>query len=313
MALWHVIEAELFKVLRKRRLYVLFLLLWLALPALLILIGFIIKNNVGDSFVDEGEMVSTAVQGIASPIAISRLSLFLLSFPQPSYFMIVVALMAALFMGEERTHNMWKTILTSQPNRLMVLLGKLIAAMLLMGILLAGACLSGMLFGTLAQSLLDTQFGEGWMELLGFYAYQWLFALPALLFAFLILWLFRNIALGMVTVMFLPIFLESLYTFYRLAVGFDRINRFNALLEVLQIQNTLKNLPKYFWTTNLFAPARQPLAEISKAMGEDFSELQGPFSQFFNGNLQQAAITLGVYGLVFAMILFWNFRRKDVA
>ena len=258
--------------------------------------------------------VRDVVQLVASPVAITRNNLLLLGNLSPSLLIIVVALLAALFIGEERSQNMWKTVLTAQPNRLTVLTGKLIAAMTVFGVLLLGSYVSGLLFGSIGMLFLLTSFGADWLNLAGLYGLQWLFGLAAMLFAFLLIWLIRNLPLGIVSIFFLPALLEGAYSFYSVVVGFDRINRFNALLEGLQIQNTIRDLPRYFFTTNLYAPSRQPLGQFTQLFGPDIvGDIGGPFGNFLAVDLTRSAVVLAVYALIFGGILVWSFTRQDVS
>ena len=310
----NTVRAEVFKLRHKRRSYVMAGFLWLLLPALLLLIGWILDTRVAGTFIDEGLTVNEVVQNIASPIAIARNSLLILGNLSPSLLIIIVALTAALLIGEERSQNMWKTVLTAQPNRVAVLSGKITAAMLFLGVLLIGSFVWSLIFGSIGTLFLPTAFGSGWLGLFGLYALQWVFALTATLFAFLMVWLLRSLPLGIVSIFFLPAVLEGGYTFYRTAVGFDRLNRFNALLEALQLTNTLQDLPRYFFSTNLYAPSREPVSALATLFGAQLDSADmGPLSNLFVVDLGRAAIVMAVYALVFGVLLFWRFTRSDVA
>lgn len=314
--LTNVVRAELFKALRKRRTYLMAGFLWILVPLVLLLVGWILDTRVGDTFVDDGETVDvTSIVGvIASPVAITRNGLLLYGNLSPSLLIIVVSLIAALFIGEERGQNMWKTLLTTQPNRVTVLSGKLIAAMLLLAGLFIGSFLAGPLFGSVGMLFLPTGFGTSWGELAGLYGLQWVFAWAAMLFAFLMVWLIRSLPLGIVSIFFLPALIEGSVTFYQTAIGFDRINRFNAFLEALQLRNTFERLPRYFFTSNLYAPSREPIAALTQTLGLDVTGGDfGPFSNLFSVDLTRSAWVMGVYALVFAVLLFWSFTRSDVA
>ena len=312
--LFNVIRAELFKAVRKRRTYLIAGLMWLVVPSLLLLIGWILQSRVAGTFADETVSVQEIVQLIASPVAITRNNLMLLGLLSPSLLIIVIALLAALFIGEERSQNMWKTVLTAQPNRLTVLTGKLIAAMTVFGVLLLGSYVSGLIFGSIGMIFLPTSFGVDWLNLAGLYGLQWLFGLTAMLFAFLLIWLIRNLPLGIVSIFFLPALIEGAYSFYSVVVGFDRINRFNALLEGLQIQNTIRDLPRYFFSTNLYAPSLTPLGQFAEVFGQEaIGNIGGPLANFLTVDLTRSALVMAVYALIFGVILVWSFTRQDVA
>ncbi len=311
---FNTVRAETFKLRHKRRSYVIAGFMWLLLPALLLLIGWILQTRVAGTFADEGFNVAEVVQEVASPLAIARNSLLILGNLSPSLLIIIIALSAALLIGEERSQNMWKTLLTAQPNRVAVLSGKLTVAMLFLGVLLLGSLVASVVLGSLGMLFLPTTFGTGWAELLGLYGLQWAFALAATLFAFLLVWVFKSLPLGIVAIFFLPAVLEGGYTFYRSVVGFDRLNRFNVFLETLQLQNTFRELPKYFFTTNLYAPSREPISVLANLFGADLSgDDLGPLSNLLMVDLDRAALVLAVYALLFGALLYWRFTRSDVA
>ncbi len=311
----NVIRAELFKAKRKRRTYILAGLLWVVLPILILIVGRILQTNLSGSFVEDTVAVQTLVQQVASPFAVARLNLILPVLSSPPFLMIVIALFAALLIGEERTQNMWKTTLVTQPNRWSVLFGKITVGMILYGIILAGAFLSGILFGAVGTLFLDTSFAGEWGRLAGLYALQWLLGIGAMMFAFLAIWLLRSVAMGIVTVLFLPALLEGLYALYRTTVGFQPLNRFNALFQMLRLRQTLEDLPRYFFTRNLYTPARDPLSDVVTGLGGDpASSDLGSLVNVLGGSitLQHATlVTLG-YALILGGVLTWSFLRRDI-
>lgn len=316
-ALNNVIIAELFKAIRKRRLYVIAALQWVVLPALILLIGQLIKANIMGTDFDQGGIANSAVQEIASPYGIARLGLLLPAVISPSFYIITIALLAALFIGEERSQNMWKTTLVAQPNRFAVVSGKFIVAMLFFGALLLGNYLMGLLFGSIGRLFLPTTFAGDWSGLLQLYMLQWLFGAGAMAFAFLMVWLIRNNALGMVSIFFIPALLEGLYFVYKTAVGFERLTRLNVFFQSLKLKSTLEDLPRYFFTYNLYAPSRKPLSDVIKIFGGDVTNSAdfGPFANILGTNitLPHSALVMGGYFVVFSLILWWSFKRRDVA
>ena len=298
----NVIRAELFKAKRKRRPYILAGLLWVVLPILILIVGRILQTNLSGSFVEDTVAVQTLVQQVASPFAVARLNLILPVLSSPPFLMIAIALFAALLIGEERSQNMWKTTLVTQPNRWSVLFGKIVVGMILYGIVLAGAFLSGILFGAVGTLFLDTSFAGEWGRLAGLYALQWALGIGAMMFAFLAIWLLRSVAMGIVTVLFLPALIEGLYTLYRTTVGFQPLNRFNALFQMLRLRQTLEDLPRYFFTRNLYAPARDPLSDVVTGLGGDpASSDLGSFVNVLGGSITLQHATLVTLG--YALIL----------
>jgi ABC-type transport system involved in multi-copper enzyme maturation permease subunit len=314
-----VVAAELFKVVRKRRTYAVALLWWGLLPALMLLAGQLLTANLAGTFVDDRGTVATVVPAVASPYGMARAALVGPAYLTPTFYIIVVALLAALLVGEERGHGMWKTVLVAQPNRLAVLAGKVIVAMLVVGGLMAGAFAASVALGAIGTTFLATTWAGDWLELARLYLLQWAFSLTAVLFAFLLVFLTRNVALGLVMVFFLPPLLEGLYSIYSLAIGFQPVNRLNVLFQTLRLRQTLEDLPRYFFTTNLYAPSRAPVNEIvapfaaldgSPGAGggpETFATILGA-----GVTLPHAALVMGGYALVFAALLVWRFLRHDV-
>lgn len=310
-----VVGAELFKARRKRRTYVLAGLWWLLLPIVTLIVARVIQVNVSGSFVDESVGgVAGVLQEIASPYGLTRIGLTGPAYVSPTFYMIVVALLAALFVGEEKSLNMWKTTLVAQPSRLAVLWGKIAAIMIVLGVLMVGALGSGVLAGAVGMLFLPTTFAGDWAGIVGLYATQWALLLGAVLFASLLIFLARNISLGIVSVFFLPALVEGLYTLIRTTVGFEPVNRLNAVFQALRLRQTLEDLPRYFFTNNLYLPARLPARDLIEtfAAGDDLQE--APFASIFGAGLTlpHAAVVMAVYAAVFGLLLTVLFLRRDV-
>src|SRR5690554_6232519 len=169
-----------------------------------------------------------------------RLALLGPAYMSPSYYMIIIALFAALLIGEERSQNMWKTTLVAQPNRTAVFVGKFLVAWLMFAVLVVGAMLSGVLLGAVGTLFLPTDFSGAWGSLFPAAALQILFAVAAIAFAFLMIFMLRNVALGIVTVFFLPGLIEALYSAFRALVVMQPLTRFNAVFQALNLQQTLE-------------------------------------------------------------------------
>jgi len=313
-AFWNVVSAELFKLVRKRRTYVLAGLWWLLLPTLVLIVGRVLVSNLAASFANEAGGVDLLVQTIASPFGIALIGVVGPAYVSPPFYVIVVAALAAVLVGEERSHKMWKTILVAQPSRPAVLAGKLVTAMLVVGVLLGGALVSGIAFGAVGTLFLPTTFAGAWGDLLRTYLLQWAFSGAIVAFAFLMVHLARNVAVGLILVFFLPGLLETLYTVYAAVVGFQPINRFNVFLQGIRLRQVLEDLPTYFFTANVYAPARAPVRELAGAFtaeaaadGLDLSGLLGS-----NITLERAALVAGAYALLFLALLTWRFLRADV-
>lgn len=310
----NVVRAELFKVRRKRRTYVVAGLWWVLLPVLALVVGRVLLDNLGAIANDVGG-IEPLLQQIASPYGIARLALVGPAYVSPPFYLIVVALFAALLVGEERVHAMWKTVLVAQPSRPAVLWGKLAVAMLVLGGLMAGAALAGFAFGALGTLFLPTDFGGDWGGLLGLYALQWAFASALVGLAFLLVQVARNVALGIVMVFFLPPLLEGLYTVYAAVVGFQPINRFNAFLQTIRMRQLLEDLPAYFFTANVYAPARAPFSELTALFQNEVASDGGPDLGALLGagiTLEHAAWVAGGYAVALTALFAWRFLRADV-
>lgn len=313
-AVLNVVQAETFKLLRKRRVYVLAGLWWVLLPVLALVVARVLMTNLGASFANEVGGIDAVVQTFASPYGLSLIGVAGPANTSPNFFVVAIAAIAAVLVGEERSHHMWKTVLVAQPSRVAVMAGKLIVAMLALGALMAGALASGVLFGALGTTFLPTTFAGAWGTLATTYLLQWAFSVALVAFAFLMIHLARNLAVGVILVFFLPGFLETLYTIYAAVVGFQPINRFNVFLQTIRLRQLLEDLPTYFFTANVFAPARQPI----RSLISDFTAATGPGAAEF-GNLLGANVSveragwvvLGYTALCLAL-LAWRFLRADV-
>lgn len=306
------LRAELFKLRFHKRFYILAGFLWLLAPVLMLVIGWLLQTRLGDMLGEQTTDLNRITQYVASPLAIARNILLFIGYTSPSFLIIIIALIAAVFMTEERSQKMWKTLLSTQANRLGVLLGKLLAATCFVGALLLGSLVASVIFGGIGTLFLPTTFGGDWGSLLNFYGVQWLFSIPAILFAFLLLWFIRNPSSGIVAIFFVPYLIEGAYAFYRSVVGFNpSSNRFNQWLELWQLQQTAKELPRYFFTTNLYAPSRQALTEVARELNLP-PNVFGQLQDFFLTDLSRASWVLGIYGLFFFSLLAFAFLRADI-
>jgi ABC-type transport system involved in multi-copper enzyme maturation permease subunit len=310
-ALWHVIGAELFKLSRKRRMFVLAGLWWLLLPSLALLVASLIQANLR-FVIDEFAASSDIIGAFASPFGLARLAIAGPAFLSPTLYVIAAAAIAAVLIGDERTHHMWKTILTAQHARGVVLAGKFLAAMIALGALILGGVLSGILFGLLGMAFLPTDFGGAWGDLPPLLLLQWLFSAALVAFSFLMIYLTRNLAVGVILIFFLPALVEGLYSIYAVAVGFQPINRFNMLLQTLRVRQLLEDLPAYFFSANLYAPARQQLSALTDAFVS--ADVQQGLGDLLGVgiSIERAAYVMAGYALLFGAIMFWRFIRSDV-
>lgn len=318
-AVLDVVRAEWFKVWHKRRMYILGALYWVVLPILALVVARVLYVNLTGSFADDGVGVDSMMQQFASPFGLARLMLVGPAYMSPTFFIVAVTLIAALLIGDERGQNMWKTVLVVQPNRAAVMTGKIVVALGALGVLLAGAVVSGALFGAIGTLFLPTSFAGDWASLLGLYGLQWAFLLAPVLLAFLLILVVRSGVLGVVMVLFLPALLEGLYAIVTTISQLQPLNRINALFQTLRLRNVWEALPEYFFTSNLYAPARQPVQGLLAAFGEgagaEFErEFSGsPVESLLGGvTLSHAVWVMALYSLLFGALLFWSFLRRDI-
>jgi ABC-type transport system involved in multi-copper enzyme maturation permease subunit len=313
-AVAHVIRAEMFKAFRKRRLYVLATLYWLLFPLVALIVAAVIHRNLGASFANEAGSVAQALQGFASPYGLARLALMGPALMSPTAYIIGVALFAGLLIGEERSQHMWKSALSAQPQRVAVLLGKVAVGMLLLGLLLAGGLIAAVLGGAIGTIFLPTTFAGAWGALVGLFALQWLHLLGALVLAYLLVFLVRSGTLGIIMVIFLPALLEGLYSLLTALGQLQPLTRINAVFQVLRLRQAWEALPSYFFTANLYAPARNPLNELITSLGGTASQDMGPLNAFLGRGitLPHAAAVMAGYVVVFGGLLLWLFLRRDV-
>ena len=320
-----VMRAEAFRLLRKRRTYVLAALWWVGLPVAVLVLARVLQVTLTGSFVEgEAVPVKTLLQGLASPFGLARVGLVAPAYLSPSPYVIAVALLAAAGLGEPRTHRMWKSTLVSEPDRRAVLAGTFLTMQAFLGVLLAGAFGFGAAFGAIGTTFLPTAAEGGWGRLALLYLLQWAHLAALLAFASLAIFVLRNVTLGVVTTFFLPPLLEGLYAVWRATAGFEPLNRFNALFQTLELQATLEALPRWFLSTNLYLPARTSAAPLLddvignlEALGEEAGGGPGgaQIASLLGADLTlpHAGLVMGVYFAAFATVLTIAFLRRDVA
>lgn len=318
-AVLNVVRAEWFKVWRKRRLYMLAGLYWVIAPVLILVVARIVFGSVGGSFVNEDGVVDATLQQLVSPFGLARLLLVGPGYMSPTFYIVCVTLLAALLIGDERSQNMWKTVLVVQPSRVAVLTGKIIVAMLALGVLLLGAVVAGFVFGAIGTLFLPSAVtGGAWGELLSLYLTQWAFLLVPVLLAFLLIFLVRSGVLGVVMVLFLPSLLEAVYGVLSTIAQLQPLNRINAVFQALRLKNAWDALPQYFFTANLYAPSRAPgqglLASFGADLGVEATSELGPLAGLLGTGitLPHAALVMAGYAAVFGVLLYLLFLRRDV-
>ncbi|HKI57619.1 MAG TPA: hypothetical protein VKA00_00195 [Trueperaceae bacterium] len=310
----NAVRAELFKGFRKRRFYLLAGLYWVLLPAVALITAAVLDHNLTGSFANQGGQIGQVLQGFASPFGMARLALMAPALMSPTGYIVAVALFAGLFIGEERTQRMWKTVLAVQPARMSVLAGKVLAGMILLAVLLGGALAFATLAGVVGTLFLPTTFAGPWGQVAGLFVLQWLQLLAALLLAYLLVFLVRSGTLGIILVIFLPALLEGLYTVLNTLSLLRPLTRVNAVFQALRLKQAWEALPHYFFSANLYAPARHLLQPFLRSTGAPEGADLGPLSNLLGQGitLAHAAAVMAGYALVFGALTAWLVARRDV-
>lgn len=307
-----VVRAEAFKLLRKRRLYVLAGLYWVFLPAVVLFVAAAVQANAAGSFVDTNDSVGSVLREVAGPFGLARLLLVAPTFMNPTPYLIALTLLAALLIGDERSSGMWKNVLVIQPNRLAVLGGKVAVAMLAMLVLVMGGMLFGFLFGLVGTLFLPTMtLGGAWLDLFLAYALQWAFLLTPTLLAFLLIFVVRSGVLGVVLVLFLPPLLEGVYSLVTLISQVQPLNQINAFFQAVRLKGLWDSLPKYFLNANLYVPAREPAKGIVSSVGQEAAEALSSLGLLRDTSLAHSALVMLGYAALFSLLLVWAFLRRD--
>ena len=318
MNIFYVVQAELFKSFRKKRVYIFAAMLWFIVPIIMLATAYFTNQNLGTEFVNEtvgsDDAIPEIVKVIASPEMMSRVTL-VLSTHFASFLTLVIAALAALLVGEERSQKMWKTTLIAQPHRVSVMLGKIITAMLILLFLFAGAIIVNVLLGAIGTTVLPSTLAGDWLEVIKFYTIQWAYCLPIVLFSFLMMRLIRNNVLAVIAVLFLPSIIQSLYGIYTLLTNIGPIqNRIVGALEVLKLRRLVDSIPQYFLTTNFSFPSKQVILSMPpNEFTEGIQELtNSPFASMFQLELAQSAWVMAGYAVFFGLLLFFEFSRRDI-
>ena len=318
MNLFYVIQAELFKSFRKKRTYIFAAMLWFIVPIIMLATAYFTNQNLSTEFINETVGSDDAVLGVVKSMAsadmISRVTL-VLSTHFASFLTLVIAALAALLIGEERSQKMWKTTLIAQPHRFSVMLGKVITAMIILLFLFVGALAVNLLLSGIATLFLPSTLAGNWAEIGKFYTIQWLYCLPIVLFSFLMMRLIRNNVLAVIAVLFLPTIAQSLYGIYTLLTNIGPIqNRIVGTLEVLKLRRLVDSIPQYFLTTNFTFPSKQVILSMPPSEFVDGIQemINSPFASMFQLELSQSAWVMGGYTLIFGALLFLEFSRRDI-
>jgi ABC-type transport system involved in multi-copper enzyme maturation permease subunit len=305
-----MISAELFKAFRKKRFWGLIILFGVIAPLIqLVTAGFASSRLTGTVADAVGnDTVAKAIAEIASPYSLVRNAIGGL---MPLMLLPLAAIVGIFLVGEERTFKMWKTILVANPDRMRVLASKFISGMLILGAVVVAGIVGGLLFGTIAIPLgLASSFAGNWGDFFFIALLQWLVLAAPLALGFLISWLFASPALAVIGVVVLPALLEGIATAI-VALQLNRVSALNAAFQAERLRETLAEWQRFFFTPNLNLGQRLIGQSLQNAGFGDFvpSDIV-PTIEW--DKIWWSVGVAGVYALVFAVVMIWSFKTRDV-
>jgi ABC-type transport system involved in multi-copper enzyme maturation permease subunit len=306
--MFEMIQAELFKAWKKKRFWVLIILFGIVAPLVQVVTAGFVSSRVGGTVVDQSDAVARAIQEIASPYSLTRNAVGGLL---PLLLLPMAAIVGIFLVGEERTFKMWKTILIANSDRMKVLGAKFTAGMLIMGAVLVAGLLGALVFGTAAIVLgFASSFAGDWGNLALVALLQWLVLAAPLMLGFLISWAFASPAIAVIGVVVLPALIEGIIS-ASVLFQLNRVSALNAALQADRIRETLAVWQQYYFTPNL-SPGQRLLGEAlqNSGLGEMIPNNVIPTLQW--DKIMTSVGVAGVYFAIFAALMIWSFRTRDV-
>lgn len=91
------------------------------------------------------------------------------------------------------------------------------------------------------------------------------------------------------------------------------LNQLNVIFQALRLKGVWEAIPRYFFTSNLYAPARKPVDDLLRAIGGDALST-GAFGNLLSIGVKplHAAGVMAVYALLFGALLYFVFLRRDI-
>ncbi len=303
-----MIGAEWFKAFKKKRFWVLLILFAVVAPLIQLVTAGFVSSRVSGTVVDSGDAVAKAVAEIASPYSLARNGVGGLL---PLMLLPLAAVVGIFLIGEERTFKMWKTILIANPDRMRVLASKFITGMLILGTIILAGIAGGVVFGAIAIPFgLASSFAGDWGNFFLVSLLQWLVLAAPLALGFLISWLFASPALAVIGVVVLPSLLEGIAT-ASIVFQLNRVSALNAAFQADRLKETLEQWQRFFFTPNLNLGQRLIGESLQNAgLGEFIPSNVLPTLDWTK--IWWSVGAAGVYGLVFAVIMIWSFKTRDI-
>jgi ABC-type transport system involved in multi-copper enzyme maturation permease subunit len=306
-----MIAAELMKATRKRRFWILTMVLALVAPLVQLVVAGFVHDRVAGTVVDQGDVVARAIRELASPYSLTR---NFLGGIVPPALLIMAALIGSFLMGEDRSYKMWKTILVANPDRMRVLLAKFLSGMLIAGFVMLAGVLGAVVFGVIGIILgFASSFAGDWGNIAAIFGVQWLSFAAPLALAFLLGWLLVSPLLGGVLTVIGPGLAEGIIV---AVVGLTQVNRvtpLNAPFQQQRIQDTIETLQRFFFTPNINPGSRLIGQAINDTLGGSNPGLSLPgFPPLEWDKIGFSGGVTAVYALLFLGLLIWSFTTRDI-
>ena len=307
-----MIQAELLKASRKKRFWIVTIVLAIVVPLVQLVIAGFVNRQAGGTVVDQGNLVARAIQEIASPYSLVR---NFLGGVLPTALLVLAALIGSFLMGEDRTYKMWKTILVANPDRVKVLSAKFLSGMLITLFIMLVSVVGALLFGTIGIVLgFASSFAGDWGNIAAIFGLQWLIFAAPLALAFLLGWIFTSPLLGGVLVVIGPALLEGIITAVVSLSQVNRITPLNAPLQQQRITDTIAELQRFFFTPNINVSSRLVGQAIRDAIGS-VAPGSGSIPGFPLLEWDKIWFSGGVAAVYFALfigLLIWSFTTRDI-
>jgi ABC-type transport system involved in multi-copper enzyme maturation permease subunit len=307
-----MIQAELLKASRKKRFWILTIVLAVVVPLVQLVIAGFVNDRTAGTIVDQDNLVARAIQEIASPYSLVR---NFLGGVVPTVLLVMAALVGSFLMGEDRSYKMWKTILVANPDRIKVLAAKFLSGMLIVLCVMLAGVVGSFFFGTLGVVLgFASSFAGDWSNIASIFAVQWLIFAAPLALAFLLGWLLASPLLGGVLVVLGPGLAEGIILAVVSLTQVNRVTPLNAPLQQQRIQETIENLQRFFFTPNINPASRL----VGQALRDTFGGAipgGGDVPGFPPLEWDKIAFSGGVaavYAALFVGLLIWSFTTRDI-
>lgn len=308
-----MMQAELMKASKKKRFWILTMVVAVVVPLVQLVIAGFVQNRAGGTVLDQGDVVARAIQEVASPYSLTR---NFLGGIVPTMLLIMAALIGSFLMGEDRSYKMWKTILVANPDRIKVLTAKFLSGMVIALVIMVAGVLGAVLFGLIGMILGFSSSAAGdWGNIAAIFAVQWLSFAAPLALAFLLGWLLVSPLLGGVLVVLGPSLLEGIILAVVSLSQVNRVTPLNAPLQQGRIQEVIEGLQRFFFTPNINPGSRLVGQALRDTFGGNLPGGSGSLANFPPLEWDKIAFSGGVtavYAALFVGLLIWSFTTRDI-